>query len=103
MIPFDDGTDSNPFSELDDFTAKIAALDLVISVDNSTVHFAGAIGRPVWTLLPFSSDWRWMLEGDTTPWYPTMRLFRCARPDAWSDIMKRAARLLTEASFSHAL
>ncbi len=76
-IPLDDGADCDPLLDLDDFTAKIAALDLVLSVDNSTVHLAAAIGRSVWTLLPFCSDWRWMLEGETTPWYPTMRLLRC--------------------------
>jgi ADP-heptose:LPS heptosyltransferase len=65
--------------ELDDFsdTAAVLALcDLVISVDTAPVHLAGAMGRPVWVLVPFAPDWRWTLEEETTPWYPTARLFR---------------------------
>ncbi len=93
-VTLDDGNDCDPISDLDDFCAKIAALDLVISVDNSTVHLAVALGRPVWTLLPFSCDWRWMQEGDATPWYPTMRLLRCRTAGDWSDVLRRAARLL---------
>jgi tetratricopeptide (TPR) repeat protein len=93
-VTLDDGNDCDPLSDLDDFCAKIAALDLVISVDNSTVHLAGALGRPVWTLLPFSCDWRWMQAGDATPWYPTMRLWRCRSAGDWSDVLRRAARLL---------
>ena len=57
-VLLDDGTDCDPLSNLDDFAAKMAALDLVISVDNSTAHLAAAIGRPVWMLLPFAPDWR---------------------------------------------
>jgi hypothetical protein len=102
-IPLDDGTDCDPLADLDDFTARLAALDLVLSVDNSTVHLAAAIGRPVWTLLPFSSDWRWMLDRETTPWYPTMRLLRCRTPDGWTDLLQRTARLLTAATFSREL
>jgi len=99
-IALDDGADCDPVADLDGFAAKLAALDLVISVDNSTVHLAGALGRPVWTLLPFCSDWRWMLEGETTPWYPAMRLFRSRALDGWPELMLRTARLLTEATFS---
>lgn len=93
-VTLDDGTDCDPLRDLDDFCAKIAALDLVISVDNSTVHLAGALGPPVWTLLPFSCDWRWMQEGDATPWYPSMRLLRCRAAGAWSDVLRKAARML---------
>jgi ADP-heptose:LPS heptosyltransferase len=71
----------------------------VISADNSTVHLAAAIGCPVWTLLPFSADWRWMLERETTPWYPSMRLLRCRSAGAWSDVMRQTARLLTTTAF----
>ena len=99
-IEIDDGTDCNPLAELDDFAAKMAALDLVLSVDNSTVHLAAAIGRPVWTLLPYAADWRWMLDSETTPWYPSMRLLRCQRPDDWSELLRRVARRLTAATFS---
>jgi tetratricopeptide (TPR) repeat protein len=98
-VSLDDGVDCDPLADLDDFCAKLAALDLVISADNSTVHLAGALGRPVWTLLPFSADWRWMLERESTPWYPSMRLVRCRSAGAWSDLMRRTARLLTAAAF----
>jgi tetratricopeptide (TPR) repeat protein len=99
-VALDDGADCNPLADLDDFCAKLAALDLVISADNSTVHLAGALGRPVWTLLPFSADWRWMLQRETTPWYPSMRLLRCRSAGAWSDLMRRTARLLASAAFN---
>jgi tetratricopeptide (TPR) repeat protein len=98
-LNLDDGTDCDPLRNLDDFCAKIAALDLVISVDNSTVHLAAALGRPVWTLLPFSADWRWMLERESTPWYPTMRLLRCRSAGDWADVMRRTARLLAATAF----
>jgi hypothetical protein len=61
---------------LADTAALIAHLDLVISVDTSVAHLAGALGRPVWILLPYVPDWRWLLNRDDSPWYPTARLFR---------------------------
>jgi hypothetical protein len=79
--------DADPWSDLDDFAAQIAALDLVISIDNSTVHMAGALGVPVWTLLPYVPDWRWMLNREDSPWYPSMRLFRQPSPGAWDEVI----------------
>lgn len=71
-------------------TAAIAAnLDLVVCVDTSVAHLAGALGRPVWVLVPFAPDWRWMLDREDTPWYPTMRLFRQTRPGDWSEPLAR--------------
>jgi Tfp pilus assembly protein PilF len=99
-IPLDDGSDCDPLRDLDNFAAKLAAVDLVLTVDNSTAHLAAAIGKPVWTLLPFAADWRWMLDRERTPWYPTMRLLRCRATDNWSELLQRAARLLTTAAFS---
>ncbi len=61
--------------------AAMADLDLIVTVDSAPAHLAGALGRPVWVLLRYVSDWRWRDEGDTSPWYPTMRLFRQADPD----------------------
>jgi tetratricopeptide (TPR) repeat protein len=99
-IALDDGSDCDPLSNLDDFAAKLAALDLVVSVDNSTAHLAAALGKPVWTLLPFAADWRWMLDRESTPWYPTMRLLRCRAADNWTELLQRTARLLTSATFT---
>jgi len=78
--------DVNPLIEIDNFIAQISALDLVISVDNSTVHFAGAVGVPVWVLLPASPNYRWMQTRKDSPWYPTMKLYRQNHHDNWNDI-----------------
>ena len=67
--------------------ALLAQLDLVISVDTAVAHLAGALGRPVWTLLPYAPDWRWMLERSDSPWYPTMRLFRQERIQEWAPVI----------------
>ena len=80
--------------ELDDFsdTAAVLALcDLVIAVDTAVVHLAGAMGRPVWVLVPFAPDWRWTRAGETTPWYPTAWLFRQSSPGDWDGVIARVA------------
>jgi tetratricopeptide (TPR) repeat protein len=77
--------------DLADAAATIAALDLVITTDTSIAHLAGAMGKEVWILLPHLSDWRWMQEMETTPWYPTARLLRQAKPGDWQGLMERAA------------
>jgi hypothetical protein len=77
-----------------DTAALVAELDLVISVDTAVAHLAGAMGREVWTLLPFPSDWRWGLSSDTTPWYPTMRLFRQPHPGDWDAVVESGAKEL---------
>jgi tetratricopeptide (TPR) repeat protein len=74
-----------------DTAAAVDTLDLVISVDTSVAHLAGALGRPVWVLLPYALDWRWMRDREDSPWYPTMRLFRQAKPGAWDGVMARVA------------
>jgi len=79
-----------------DTAILIDQLDLVITVDTAVAHVAGALGKPVWTLLPQVSDWRWLLEGETTPWYPTMRLFRQTQTGDWAGVMRRVARALAE-------
>jgi hypothetical protein len=81
-------------AEIGDFAdtaAILTHLDLVISVDTSIVHLAGAMGKPVWTLLPFSPDWRWMIERSDSPWYPTMRLFRQPRIGDWASVFAEVA------------
>lgn len=97
-----DWEDSDPLKDLDDFAAQIAALDLVISIDNSTVHFAGAVGTPVWVLLPFSPDFRWMLHRNDSPWYPTARLFRQKKLGDWSNVVDEVRYSLTNVISSNA-
>lgn len=79
------------FRDFADTAACIANLDLVITIDTSVAHLAGSLGKPVWTLLPFVPDWRWLLERDDSPWYPTMRLFRQKRRGAWDEVLERVA------------
>ena len=76
--------------------ALMEHLDLIITVDTSVAHLAGAIARPVWVLLPLVPDWRWGISLDFTPWYPTMRLFRQREQDKWDDVFKRLRRALVQ-------
>jgi tetratricopeptide (TPR) repeat protein len=76
--------------------ALIDHLDLVITVDTAIAHLAGAIGKPVWTLLHHHPDWRWQLRRDDTPWYPTMRLFRQREPGRWEPVIERVVAALRE-------
>jgi hypothetical protein len=94
-----------------DTAAVMANLDLIISTDTAVVHLAGAIGKPVWTLLHFVPDWRWMLKRDDSPWYPRprqnaiglanglagragMRLFRQTRPNNWAGVFEQVKKAL---------
>lgn len=72
-----------------DTAAVLSALDLVITVDTATAHLAGALGQPVWLLLKYAPDWRWMLARSDSPWYPTMRLFRQDAPGDWPGVVHR--------------
>jgi hypothetical protein len=88
---------STTLSDSGDFTntaALIAELDLVISVDTSVAHLAGALGKPVWLLLPSDPDWRWLLGRNDSPWYPTMRLFRQALPGDWRGVIAAVTAML---------
>jgi len=67
--------------------AALQALDLVITVDTATAHLAGALGRPVWLMLKYAPDWRWMTGRDDSPWYPTMRLFRQSAAGDWAAVI----------------
>jgi tetratricopeptide (TPR) repeat protein len=85
--------------ELRDFSdtaAVIDNLDLVIAVDTSVAHLAGALGKPVWMLLPFNPDWRWLTDRDDSPWYPTLRLFRQTEIGSWSEVATRIRSALTD-------
>ena len=71
-------------------------LDLVITVDTAMGHLAGALGKPVWIMLPKAADWRWMLDRSDSPWYPTARLFRQQTPGAWDPVIAEVAAALAE-------
>ncbi len=98
-------TIENLAPEFGDFTetaGAVEALDLVITVDTSVAHLAGALGKPVWVLLPWVTDWRWMLNREDNPWYPTMRLFRQKRGDDWTGVVAHMARELAKVAQGNA-
>ncbi|MEO8039232.1 MAG: tetratricopeptide repeat protein [Betaproteobacteria bacterium] len=80
--------------DFDDTAALVLNLDLVISVDTSVAHLAGALGRPVWLLSRFDGCWRWLLDRDDSPWYPSLRIFRQSRPLDWGPVIERVAGAL---------
>lgn len=82
------------FEDFSDTAAVVELLDLVISIDTAVAHLAGAMAKPVWVLLPRFADWRWGLDGDQSPWYPTMRLFRQNQPGRWSDVVENITNML---------
>jgi TolA-binding protein len=82
--------------DLNDVAAIMSVADLTISVDTVFCHLAGALGCPVWTMLCVAPDWRWQLRGETTPWYPTMRLFRQDRIGDWRDVVGNVAQALAD-------
>lgn len=86
--------DVDALASMDDLAAQIMATDLVISVDSAVVHLAGALGAPVWVLLPKVPDWRWLLDGATSRWYASARLFRQTNQGEWGDVVARLAREL---------
>ncbi len=77
--------------DFEDTAALVDCLDLVVAVDTAVAHLAGALGKPVWVLLPFAPDWRWMTGRPDSPWYPTCRLYRQSSPGAWADPVAAAA------------
>ncbi len=81
---------------IDELAAIIGALDLVISVDNTVAHLAGALGKTVWTLLPRSPEWRYPRSGEAMPWYPSMRLIHRAQYETWDAVLARVARELAD-------
>jgi ADP-heptose:LPS heptosyltransferase len=93
----------NGGSSVEDFAdtaALLSQMDIVISVDTAVAHLAGALGRPVWILLSTKPDWRWMLDREDSPWYPTARLFRQTTPNEWSGVVERVKRKLLEQFFT---
>lgn len=103
LRPGDQGIlDANPqviqlAAEIDDFqdtAAIMMSLDLIISTDSSVPNLAGALARPVWVLLPFNPDWRWFLDRDDSPWYPTARLFRQSQAGDWASVVDEVCEQL---------
>jgi tetratricopeptide (TPR) repeat protein len=83
-------------SDLADAAAMICGLDLVITTDSAIAHLAGALGKPLWLLLPWQSDWRWMQEVESTPWYPNARLWRQSSPGDWPELIARVGAALCD-------
>jgi hypothetical protein len=81
-------------NDFDDTAAILCVADLLISVDSSPVHLAGALGRPAWVMLPFAPDWRWLLDREDTPWYPKVRLFRQKKRGDWLGVIKTIGKEL---------
>jgi len=77
------------FADFSDTAALCVLMDLVISIDTSVAHLAGALGIPVWVLLTWVADWRWLLDRDDSPWYPSMRLFRQTARGDWNGVLER--------------
>jgi tetratricopeptide (TPR) repeat protein len=84
----------NPMGDMDPFAAQIAAMDLIVSVDNSTVHFAGGLGKPCWAMLPLNSDWRWQVERTDTVWYDSVELVRPDKDGGWEALIEGVAKRL---------
>jgi len=93
-IYLDDEID--PLKNLDDFAAQVSTLDLVISTSNATVHMAGALGKKVWNLLRYMPSWRWMLNRQDTPWYPSMRLLRQNKIRNWLGVFEEVEQSLDQ-------
>ena len=81
----------------EDTAALIANLDLVVAVDTSINHLAGAMGCPAWVLMPFAPDWRWLEGRSDTPWYPSLRIYRQSAPRSWGDVVQRVVADLRSA------
>ena len=83
-------------ADLDDFAAQVAAMDLVVSVSNTTVHFSGALGIPTWVMLNTSPLAVWMMDRSDSPWYPSVRLFRQSEAGVWDNVVGQVAEALRE-------
>jgi len=87
---------SKDIKDISDTAALIEQMDLVISVDTSVAHLAGALGKPVWIMLPHVPDWRWLLDREDSPWYPTARLFRQPSHGDWDSVIKSVISHISE-------
>jgi tetratricopeptide (TPR) repeat protein len=87
-VPLVVDAEVDQWTDLDSFAAQVAAMDLVVTIDNSSAHMSAALGVQTWTMLPSAPDWRWLLEREDSPWYPTMRLFRQQEPGQWKSVIE---------------
>ena len=85
-----------PLRDFADTADLLAELDLIVTIDTSVAHLAGAMGRPVWIMLPRGPDWRWGPDGSTTPWYPGARLFRQTEAGNWATVVAEVSAALRE-------
>jgi tetratricopeptide (TPR) repeat protein len=85
---------NGPWQDFADTAAMIDCVDLVVTVDTSVAHLAGALGKPTFVLLPFNSDWRWLLQRDDSPWYPSLRLFRQSSGESWEGVIRRVGEAI---------
>jgi len=92
---------ASDIADFGDTAALIALMDLVITVDTSVAHLAGAMGKPVWIFLPFNADWRWLRDRADSPWYPTARLFRQTVFGRWEAVLSEAKQALDEILSPH--
>ncbi len=93
-VTIHDWPDADPLTDLDNFAAQVSALDLVISIDNSTVHMAGALGVPTWVLQPYVPEWRWLLHRTDSPWYGSVRQFRQTSLANWESVFRTVSEAL---------
>ncbi len=91
-----DDEDIDQMADLDAFAAQIAAMDVIVSISNTTVHLAGALGVPAWVMLPVMPMWRWMMERLDSPWYPSVRLFRQAERGQWPGVVEKITTALKD-------
>jgi len=87
---------SDDLKDFGETAAVIENLDMVVTVDTSMGHLAGALAKPAWIMLPKAADWRWMLDRSDSPWYPTVRLFRQTYPGAWDAVLSEVSAALAK-------
>ncbi len=87
---------SDEIADFEDTAAILSIADLLISIDSAPAHLAGALGRPAWVMLGYVADWRWLLDRDDSPWYPTLRLFRQEARGDWTGVVRRLAAALEQ-------
>jgi hypothetical protein len=96
--------DLGPYLEdFADTAALCTLMDLVISVDTSVAHLSASLGRPTWVLLPYMPDWRWLLERDDSPWYPTVKLFRQTAVGDWATVLEQVMISLEQFSIDRSV